>query len=108
MSGIDLKNGKNGSAPVIQLNSGHNLPVVGLGTYALHGSTCTNAVIAAIQSGYGHNSCCVLIVLKVLELSLKEGVIGIVLLMTKKERSMSNAGSNCKDKRWTDPVLSRK
>lgn len=37
---------------MIQLNSGHNLPVVGLGTYALHGSTCTNAVIAAIQSGY--------------------------------------------------------
>ena len=52
MSGIDLKNGKNGSAPVIRLNSGYNLPVVGLGTYALHGSTCTNAVITAIQSGY--------------------------------------------------------
>lgn len=52
MNGIDLNNGKNGSAPVIRLNSGYDLPVVGLGTYALHGSTCTNAVIAAIQSGY--------------------------------------------------------
>ena len=52
MHGIDLNNGKNGSAPVIRLNSGYDLPVVGLGTYALHGSTCTNAVIAAIQSGY--------------------------------------------------------
>ncbi len=52
MSGIDLKNGKNGFAPVIRLNSGYDLPVVGLGTYALHGSTCTNAVISAIKSGY--------------------------------------------------------
>lgn len=52
MSGIDLKNGKNGSAPVIRLNSGYNLPAVGLGTYALHGNTCTNAVISAIKSGY--------------------------------------------------------
>lgn len=52
MSGIDLKNGKNGFAPVIRLNSGYDLPVAGLGTYALHGSTCTNSVIAAIKSGY--------------------------------------------------------
>ena len=52
MSGIDLKNGKNGSAPVIRLNSGHDLPAVGFGTYALHGNTCTKAVIAAIESGY--------------------------------------------------------
>lgn len=52
MSGIDLKNGKSGFAPVIRLNSGYDLPTVGLGTYALHGSTCTNAVIAAIKSGY--------------------------------------------------------
>ena len=52
MIGIDLKSGKNGAAPVIRLNSGYNLPVVGLGTYALHGSVCTNAVISALQSGY--------------------------------------------------------
>lgn len=52
MSGIDLKTGKNGSAPAIHLNNGYDLPVVGLGTYALHGSTCTNAVITAIHSGY--------------------------------------------------------
>lgn len=52
MSGIDLKNEKNGSTPAIRLNSGYNLPVVGLGTYALHGSTCTSAVISAIKSGY--------------------------------------------------------
>ena len=52
MSGIDLKKGKNGSAPVIRLNSGHDLPAVGFGTYALQGDTCTKAVIAAIESGY--------------------------------------------------------
>lgn len=37
---------------MIWLNSGHDLPAVGLGTYALHGSACTNAVITAIKSGY--------------------------------------------------------
>ena len=55
MSGInlfDLKSGKNGKAPVITLNSGYEMPIVGLGTYSLHGSTCTNAVRAAIESGY--------------------------------------------------------
>ena len=55
MSGIDifdLKSGKNGKAPVITLNSGYEMPVVGLGTYSLHGSTCTNAVRTAIENGY--------------------------------------------------------
>lgn len=52
MSCIDLENGKNGFAPVIRLNSGYDLPALGLGTYALHGNTCINAVITAIKSGY--------------------------------------------------------
>lgn len=55
MSGInrfDLKSGKNGKAPVITLNSGYEMPVVGLGTYSLHGSTCRKAVCTAIESGY--------------------------------------------------------
>ncbi len=52
MIGINLKQGKNGIAPVIQLDSGHNLPAVGLGTYSLLGDTCINAVYTAIQSGY--------------------------------------------------------
>ena len=52
MTGIDLKSGENGAAPVIRLNSGHDLPVVGLGTYALHVSTCVNAVCTSIQSNY--------------------------------------------------------
>ena len=54
MSGInlfDLKSGKSGKAPVITLNSGYEMPIVGLGTYSLHGSTCTNAVRTANESG---------------------------------------------------------
>lgn len=39
-------------APVMRLNSGDDLPVVGLGTYALYGKACTNAVISAVKSGY--------------------------------------------------------
>ncbi|WP_455683651.1 aldo/keto reductase [Thomasclavelia sp.] len=52
MNGIDLTNGKNGAAPLLKLNNGYMLPVVGLGTYVLHGVTCTNAVYTAIQNGY--------------------------------------------------------
>lgn len=52
MNGINLKKGKNGAAPVIRLNCGYDLPAVGLGTYALHGIACVNAVYTAIQNGY--------------------------------------------------------
>ena len=52
MSGIDLSGGRTGKAPVVKLSSGYDLPVVGLGTYALHGSTCVNAVRTALESGY--------------------------------------------------------
>jgi len=52
MSGIDLKKGVNGKAPVIRLSSGYEMPVVGLGTYSLRGTVCVNAVSLAIQNGY--------------------------------------------------------
>lgn len=52
MNGIDLNSGRNGAAPVIPLSNGLDLPMVGLGTYALHGETCVDAVRAAIQNGY--------------------------------------------------------
>ena len=52
MTGIDLSGGRNGKAPVVKLSSGCDLPVVGLGTYALHGSTCVNSVRTALESGY--------------------------------------------------------
>ena len=48
MTGIDLSGGRNGKAPVVKLSSGCDLPVVGLGTYALHGNTCVNAVRTAL------------------------------------------------------------
>ena len=41
-----------GSAPTIQLNSGYEMPVLGLGTYSLLDDTCVNAVYTAIQNGY--------------------------------------------------------
>ena len=52
MTGIDLSGGRTGKAPVVKLSSGYDLPVVGLGTYALHGNTCVNAVRTALESGY--------------------------------------------------------
>lgn len=52
MTGIDLSGGRNGKAPVVKLASGYDLPVVGLGTYALRGNTCVNAVRTALESGY--------------------------------------------------------
>lgn len=52
MNGIDLKAGLNGKAPVVKLNSGYDMPVVGIGTYSLHHEVCVNAVYAALQHGY--------------------------------------------------------
>lgn len=39
-------------ADTIQLNSGFNMPILGLGTWTLTGETCENAVYAALKSGY--------------------------------------------------------
>lgn len=36
----------------VKLNSGYSMPVLGLGTWALRGQTCENAVYAAIKCGY--------------------------------------------------------
>lgn len=49
---FDLKKGINGSAPTVKLNSGYEMPILGLGTYSLHGDTCKNAVLSAINQGY--------------------------------------------------------
>lgn len=40
VSSFDLKGGGNGRIPVVALNSGHEMPVLGLGTYALRGDAC--------------------------------------------------------------------
>lgn len=39
-------------APTMTLNNGYQIPMLGLGTYSLHGDTCVNAVYTAIKSGY--------------------------------------------------------
>ena len=36
----------------IELNSGYEMPILGLGTWTLTGETCENAVYAALKSGY--------------------------------------------------------
>lgn len=47
-----LDKGINGSAPVIKLNSGYDMPIVGLGTYSLTGDVCVNSVKSAISLGF--------------------------------------------------------
>ena len=42
----------NGNAPTIKLSSGYDMPIVGLGTYSLHGATCINSVKTAIAAGF--------------------------------------------------------
>ena len=47
-----LSKGKNGKAPVIRLNSGYDMPILGLGTYSLLDDECVNSVSAALKLGF--------------------------------------------------------
>lgn len=49
---FNLSEGKNGKAPTVRLSSGYDMPIVGLGTYSLHGNVCVNSVKAAIALGF--------------------------------------------------------
>ena len=49
---FDLSIGSNGNAPTVRLSSGYDMPIVGLGTYSLHGSTCVNSVKSALAAGF--------------------------------------------------------
>ena len=49
---FDLSKGTNGNPPIIKLSSGYDMPIVGLGTYSLHGDKCVNAILSAIRLGY--------------------------------------------------------
>lgn len=49
---FDLSKGTNGNAPTVKLSSGYDMPVLGLGTYSLHGNVCINSVKAALASGF--------------------------------------------------------
>ncbi len=39
-------------APTIKLNSGYEMPMLGIGTYSLHDETCVNSIYTAIECGY--------------------------------------------------------
>lgn len=49
---FDLSKGGNGNPPTIRLSSGYDMPIIGLGTYSLHGDVCVNAVLSAVKLGY--------------------------------------------------------
>lgn len=51
VSKFDLESGTNGNAPTVTLNSGYEMPILGLGTYSLQGDTVKNSVRAALESG---------------------------------------------------------
>ena len=52
---FDLSAGTNVKVPVITLSSGYDMPIVGLGTYSLHGDKCVNSILSAIRpSGREH------------------------------------------------------
>lgn len=47
-----LAGAENGKAPTVRLNSGYDMPVLGLGTYSLTGDVCVRSVVSAIRNGY--------------------------------------------------------
>lgn len=49
---FDLSKGTNGNAPTVKLSSGYDMPILGLGTYSLHGATCVNSVKTALAAGF--------------------------------------------------------
>lgn len=52
VSTFNLDAGVNGHAPTVRLSSGYDMPILGLGTYSLHGDVCVNSVKAALASGF--------------------------------------------------------
>lgn len=51
-SEFPLDKGENRKAPMIRLNSGYDMPIVGLGTYSLTGDVCVNSVKSALALGF--------------------------------------------------------
>ncbi len=48
---FNLSIGSNGNAPAVKLNSGYEMPIAGIGTYSLHGDTCVNSIVSALEQG---------------------------------------------------------
>lgn len=40
------------SSPVVKLNSGYDMPLVGFGLWKVNNETCADQVYAAIKAGY--------------------------------------------------------
>ncbi len=40
------------NVPTVKLNNGYEMPMLGIGTYSLHGEVCINSLYTAIQYGY--------------------------------------------------------
>ncbi len=51
VSHFDLESGENGRAPLVTLNDNNKMPILGLGTYSLHGDECKNSIRSALESG---------------------------------------------------------
>lgn len=49
---FDLASGENGKVPTIILNSGYEMPIIGLGTYSLLDDICVDSVATALQRGF--------------------------------------------------------
>ncbi len=52
VANFDLASGENGYAPTVMLNSGYEMPILGLGTYSLTGDVCKSSVLSALSQGY--------------------------------------------------------
>ena len=52
VSAFDLASGENQKAPVVMLNSGYEMPIVGLGTYSLLDDVCVDSVVSALRKGF--------------------------------------------------------
>lgn len=52
MTVFNLSKATNGNPASVRLGSGYDMPVIGMGTYSLHGDECEAAVLSAINCGY--------------------------------------------------------
>lgn len=51
ISSFDLASGSNGNSPKVNLNSGYEMPIAGIGTFNLSDEECYNSVSVALEEG---------------------------------------------------------
>lgn len=49
---LSLTSNTTKGVPTVKLSSGYEMPVLGMGCYALHGDVCRNAILSAIKLGF--------------------------------------------------------